>query len=189
MIPLIDNELQRTAIRAAAGLGLSCGPSAQGRAVWEILERTPGRVARVVYMVDGSVRDVIRVGVVIPGENAASLGEIGAEETVQMLSPNGGWVNVFSPPTAKHSSTDCRSPEGIAVGLIDGIINNLRVLRRHYSEEMEAKVVGDAIDDLLDDEDLKWILLQGAPTCHCGAKSYAVVEGGGWTRTPCCGSL
>ena len=88
-----------------------------------------------------------------------------------------------------ESHTDCRTDEGVAVGLLDGIIANLRVLRRHYELALDTEASKEALKDLLDDEDLKWLLLHDAPACMCGTKSYSVIEGGGWTRSACCGAL
>lgn len=54
---------------------------------------------------------------------------------------------------AEHS-TNCRSADGIATGLIDGIIASLRVLHRHYPNAD----ISEALKDLADDEDFNWLL-------------------------------
>ena len=40
---------------------------------------------------------------------------------------------------ANDSHTDCRADEGIAVQLIDTIINSLRILKRNYIEFIEDR--------------------------------------------------
>jgi hypothetical protein len=52
-------------------------------------------------------------------------------------------------------STDCRTEEGITVGLIDSIITMLRVLRHRDISHNSAR---QALADLLSDEDLDWLL-------------------------------
>lgn len=51
--------------------------------------------------------------------------------------------------------TDCREETGITVGLIDSIITQCRILRKR---NLSSKEVKEAIKDLIDDEDLKFIL-------------------------------
>jgi hypothetical protein len=53
-----------------------------------------------------------------------------------------------------HVESDCRTPEGVAIGLIDAIIATARVLRRHYADVLDAA----AIEDLRSDEDIAWLL-------------------------------
>lgn len=60
--------------------------------------------------------------------------------------------------TAEESSTDCRTDEGVAVQMIDSIIGAVRVLRRHYEENLEDASVKEALADLAQDEDLAWLL-------------------------------
>ena len=55
--------------------------------------------------------------------------------------------------------TDCREPNGIAGGLVDGIISAARVLRRHYARDIPPG----ALADLADDEDVAWLLEQAQP--------------------------
>lgn len=56
-----------------------------------------------------------------------------------------------------ESSTDCRTQEGIAVGLIDGIISMARVLRQMNIDSESYK---EAIKDLRSDEDVAWLLYE-----------------------------
>lgn len=53
---------------------------------------------------------------------------------------------------------DCRTPDEIAVSLIDTIINSARLLRRHYHQELANSEGLAALVDLNDDEDLSWLL-------------------------------
>lgn len=55
---------------------------------------------------------------------------------------------------APSCSTDCRSKEGITVGLIDGIIAIARVLR---NRQMEGVAISEALIDLRSDEDVTWL--------------------------------
>ena len=50
---------------------------------------------------------------------------------------------------------DCRSPEGVTVGLIDGIIAAARVLR---GRDLEHPAVREALADLAEDEDVAALL-------------------------------
>lgn len=52
--------------------------------------------------------------------------------------------------------TDCREEVGITVGLIDSLISTSRVLRDRLTTDSE-EIIG-ALQDLYDDEDLKYIL-------------------------------
>lgn len=52
-----------------------------------------------------------------------------------------------------ESSTDCRSEEGITVGLIDAIITLFRVLRRR---DLSGLAITEALKDLANDEDFLW---------------------------------
>lgn len=53
------------------------------------------------------------------------------------------------------STTDCRSDIGVTVGLIDGIIAQLRVLK---TRDMSSKDVNEVLLDIKDDEDFKWFI-------------------------------
>lgn len=53
-------------------------------------------------------------------------------------------------------NTDCREEVGITVGLIDSLISTCRVLRDRLTTNSD-EVIG-ALQDLYDDEDLKYIL-------------------------------
>jgi len=52
------------------------------------------------------------------------------------------------------NSTDCRTPPGVEVGLIDGIIAQCRVIRKIHSDTFP---VIEALKDLREDEDVKWV--------------------------------
>lgn len=54
-----------------------------------------------------------------------------------------------------HQTTDCRSAEGIAVGLVDGIIAMARVLAEM---DLTGAAISEAIKDMQSDEDIKKIL-------------------------------
>lgn len=54
-----------------------------------------------------------------------------------------------------ETHTDCRSEDGITVGLIDGIIAIMRVL---VHRDMDAECVREALKDLREDEDVKAVL-------------------------------
>jgi hypothetical protein len=54
-----------------------------------------------------------------------------------------------------HQTTDCRSSEGIAVGLVDGMIAMARVLAEM---DLTGSAISEAIKDLQADEDIKKIL-------------------------------
>ena len=53
----------------------------------------------------------------------------------------------------KQSHTDCRTEEGITVGLIDTLITVCRVLRHRDLSDKEVK---EALKDLSSDEDFLW---------------------------------
>lgn len=54
-----------------------------------------------------------------------------------------------------ESSTDCRSEEGITVGLIDGMIAIARVIKER---DLESPAIQEALKDLQNDEDIEYIL-------------------------------
>jgi hypothetical protein len=56
------------------------------------------------------------------------------------------------------SQTDCRSPEGVTVGLVDSIITSARVLR---GRDLSAPAVIEALRDLRADEDVAALLAGG----------------------------
>lgn len=51
--------------------------------------------------------------------------------------------------------SDCRSEEGITIGLIDTIINSSRILAKR---PLDSDYIKSALKDLSQDEDLKFIL-------------------------------
>lgn len=56
--------------------------------------------------------------------------------------------------TEKTISTDCRQETGITVGLVDGIIAQIRILRQR---DLKDTSVREVFADLGDDEDFKWL--------------------------------
>lgn len=67
------------------------------------------------------------------------------------------------------SETDCRSEEGVTVGLIDSLISICRVLSKR---EMNTKSIQEALCDLSTDEDVNKVL-----SCAWFAQGYK--EGAG----------
>ena len=55
----------------------------------------------------------------------------------------------------RPNTTDCRSPEGVTVGLVDCIITAARVLR---GRDLRAPAVVEALRDLRADEDVRSLL-------------------------------
>jgi hypothetical protein len=51
-------------------------------------------------------------------------------------------------------NSDCRDDEGITVGLMDGIIAQIRILR---DRKLDGKEVKEVFKDLAADEDFKWL--------------------------------
>ena len=56
-----------------------------------------------------------------------------------------------------ETHTDCRSDVGIAVGVVDTVINQCRMLKRLPKEIIQSYEVQEALKDLLDDEDFNSI--------------------------------
>lgn len=56
-----------------------------------------------------------------------------------------------------HTSTDCRTPEGIAVGLVDAVISIVRTLVRDH--DLTPLAVQEALADLRSDEDVARLML------------------------------
>ena len=50
--------------------------------------------------------------------------------------------------------TDCREDDGITVGLIDGLIAQVRILRKR---DLSSDEVSEVFKDLADDEDFEWL--------------------------------
>jgi len=67
--------------------------------------------------------------------------------------------------------TECKDDEGIVVGLLDGLIATARVLHRNYSSTMSSSSVQEALADLADDKDLKWLLDQ-----RDAAKTHMILQ-------------
>lgn len=57
----------------------------------------------------------------------------------------------MSETTTEDLTVDCRSPEGVTIGLIDGIITAARVLA---TRDLEHPQITEALHDLTDDEDV-----------------------------------
>jgi hypothetical protein len=106
---------------------------------------------------------------------------------------NGNEARLPVEPVEPVEPVDCRTPEGVAVGLIDGILAMARTLR---SVE-RSRAVEDALDDLRQDEDVRALLAAAPPaapppppdppgTCHlhlCPGKGVHEPHGIG-TPTP-----
>lgn len=61
-------------------------------------------------------------------------------------------------------SQDCRSDEGVIVGLIDGMIAQARIVAEHLRRRQElSDGVTEALDDLRSDEDLARLLVADRP--------------------------
>ncbi len=60
------------------------------------------------------------------------------------------------------SYTDCRSEQGVTVGLVDALISISRVLRHR---DLTSPDVQEALKDLRDDEDVKHILVDFVLSC------------------------
>lgn len=54
-------------------------------------------------------------------------------------------------------SSDCRTSDGVVIGLIDGIIAMCRVIA---SSDLSSMEIQEALKDLVNDEDLKIMLNQ-----------------------------
>lgn len=61
---------------------------------------------------------------------------------------------------SRQNPTDSRDPDGVAGVLIDGIIGAARVLRRHYADHIPP----DALADIAEDEDVRWLLTRSGDT-------------------------
>ena len=55
---------------------------------------------------------------------------------------------------AETINTDCREERGITVGLLDGLIAQIRILR---DRDTDHKDVIEVFKDLADDEDFEWL--------------------------------
>lgn len=58
-------------------------------------------------------------------------------------------------PAFFMADTDCRSEEGITVGLVDALITLLRILRHR---DLSPEAVQEALADLAADEDLLYLI-------------------------------
>lgn len=58
----------------------------------------------------------------------------------------------------QRTTTDCRTEEGITVGLIDSLITTSRVLKHRLSILQLTPAIEEALKDLKSDKDLKSIL-------------------------------
>ncbi len=54
----------------------------------------------------------------------------------------------------KNITTDCRKETGITVGLIDGLIAQIRVIRER---NLDPDEITEVFKDLADDEDFEWL--------------------------------
>jgi hypothetical protein len=76
----------------------------------------------------------------------------------------------------KVSETDCRSPVGITVGLIDGMIAMARVLRQ---SNLSATEIQEALKDLQQDEDMKFLMGTALQDWEFGEATQSMV-GDNW---------
>lgn len=53
-----------------------------------------------------------------------------------------------------EGTTNCREETGITVGLMDGIIAQVRILRKR---KLKSKEINEVFQDLADDEDFEWL--------------------------------
>lgn len=81
---------------------------------------------------------------------------------------------ISAAPSVTH--TDCRSPVGITVGLIDGMIAMARVLR---SSDLSAPEVQEALKDLTSDEDVKFLMERSVQDWEFGEETRTMV-GDNW---------
>ena len=51
-------------------------------------------------------------------------------------------------------TSDCREEDGITIGLMDGIIAQVRILR---DRKLKSKEIKEVFKDLADDEDFEWL--------------------------------
>lgn len=56
-----------------------------------------------------------------------------------------------------ETSTDCRTEEGVTVGLVDAVISLARVLR---GRDLADPAVVEALRDLASDEDVEWLIAE-----------------------------
>ena len=87
-----------------------------------------------------------------------------------------------------ESHTDCRTDNGVAVGLLDGIISQVRVLRKHYEWEMASLGAKAALADIASDEDILWLLrLVDQEAEGCGWCKHPNLRIDGWYCAKCGG--
>jgi hypothetical protein len=67
-------------------------------------------------------------------------------------SPTG--FNYLHKEEKEEHSTDCRSDEGIIIGLIDGMIAMARIIRKHREDNTDTPAIKAALNDLREDEDI-----------------------------------
>jgi len=58
--------------------------------------------------------------------------------------------------------SDCRTPEGVAVQCVDTIINQARILVQMLRSEWGDEEVSEALMDMVQDEDVRVLLLYAA---------------------------
>lgn len=54
----------------------------------------------------------------------------------------------------KTITTDCRQQSGITVGLFDGLIAQIRIIRER---NLKSEEVVEVLKDMADDEDFEWL--------------------------------
>lgn len=55
------------------------------------------------------------------------------------------------------TTIDCRTPEGIIVGLIDGMIAMARIIK---NSELHTDAITAALKDFSQDEDVQWMIIK-----------------------------
>ena len=57
----------------------------------------------------------------------------------------------------ENITTDCRQETGITVGLLDGLIAQMRIIRHR---DLSSKEITEVFKDLASDEDFEWLYQQ-----------------------------
>jgi hypothetical protein len=70
-----------------------------------------------------------------------------------------GVRQAWQPHSTQHTSTDCRTPDGVTTSLLDGLIGICRVLRQR---DLTTPGAAAALRDAQADEDVRALLTPGA---------------------------
>lgn len=107
-------------------------------------------------VVSCNLKDLIKLGHDFDGSFIKTVYEVTTYGKQALESYDTLIVRKFLKPIYEDDSyTDCRNDDGITVGLIDGLISILRVLK---NRDLSPEEVKQALLDLSDDEDLKYLL-------------------------------